>query len=515
MTDREVSISALLNKLADGWSASHRSLLDEVILRWEKRFDTRVQVKDIDENICNFVTYLSKIRLRGMYRLPCLIVGGKTSDLTPAVKKFWEKVKCPGRIPFVLTLSDIAYQQALYVVPRSDCLLLPPDQVLSLLDSADPQDTLKAYLRQQIPIRRLNPYTILHSTDGNMFFGRSKELDRLRYEKDVSFAIAGPSRIGKTSLLKQYNREMIREGDSRVAHIREVDFHDCQDRTPNGVARFFAMEINPSNRSNRMTAEGLVNFLKYQRSEHGHRLELLLDEVDEVCQGGAFNCLGKAAKEGICRLILSGRGSLLKMALSSHSPIGHRLDLIRPEPLDTESAKKLILEPLMDLGFRVIGVDQIIHDVFHLTGRLPHLLQSYGNKLVDIALVEGTDTISIEHIDRLKWDFEFAQYLTSPLQDIVDPKGRLLALSLLKESHRDFDIPSIQKFAEGLGFNLDYQKTKEMCNDLVIHNILAWNQGLYRIATGALSYYAREMRFLDDAIDKARHAIKTCPDSGM
>src|SRR3990170_553710 len=73
MTDREVSISALLNKLADGWSASHRSLLDEVILRWEKRFDTRVQVKDIDENICNFVTYLSKIRLRGMYRLPCLI----------------------------------------------------------------------------------------------------------------------------------------------------------------------------------------------------------------------------------------------------------------------------------------------------------------------------------------------------------------------------------------------------------------------------------------------------------
>jgi hypothetical protein len=510
MSSKEASKSNLIEVLANGWDPSYYRLVQELVMRWKNKFNTNTEIKYIGENELHFVTDLSDIRLRGMGEVECLLIGGDNPSIAHAVQKFWKEEKIPGRLPFVLTLSKLAYEQVQAVLPHERCLVLSAEQVQELLNATEPRQFLKRYIWQQIPKHRLIPYTILLPVEGAMFFGRHNDLDRLRNQEDVSFAIAGPSRIGKTSLVKQYKREMSREDNPQNPCRFYINLYDCKDKTPDGVARHIAMEVGPSSRSDKVTSDSLVHFLRYKRAMLDRPLDLLVDEVDEVCQGETFKALGAAARQGFCRLVLCGRGVLLKMALSTQSPLGCRLELIRLEPLDDKSARNLLLEPLADLGFSVDNPDRLVEHVFRLTGKLPHLLQFYGMKLANLATEEKTDTISMMHVDTLRWDFETAQYFTSPLlQDLADTETRLIALLLLKSGEQELKISLVRDIAAQQGLYLDHARTVDICNDLVINNVLAWHNGSFRIANEALAYYAHEMGYLDGALEEARRVAKS------
>ncbi|HMG73142.1 MAG TPA: hypothetical protein VK582_06530 [Pyrinomonadaceae bacterium] len=215
----------------------------------------------------------------------------------------------PASLPFILTLSEGCYRQAKQLLPNDRCLILNPDQIVQVLRNAARKLILE-YLLQQIPKARLSPYNLLRPAEGGMFFGRRTEVARLINDEATSFAIAGPGRIGKTSLLQRYLVEMVRRRDPRSRYRFLINFFDCNDTYGDTVARFIAMHIASSATSHRMTAGGLLNFLNYQSKDAP--LDLLLDEVDLVCDSDAFKALGAAARLGYCRLVLSGRGVLLK-----------------------------------------------------------------------------------------------------------------------------------------------------------------------------------------------------------
>ncbi|MCI0659592.1 MAG: hypothetical protein L0220_00810, partial [Acidobacteria bacterium] len=283
---------------------------------------------------------------------------------------------------------------------------------------------------------------------------------------------------------------------------------DCNDSSDDGIARFIAMHIAPSSRSDRVTNDDLVQFLRRQYSLHHGSLELLLDEVDLVCASRAFKSLAKAARQNICRLVLCGRSNLLKIALSPDSLLECRVELLRLQSLDHDSARELLICPLSDLGFSLDQPDRIIERLFRLTGRMPHLLQFYGKKLANLAIEEGTDIITQEHLDTLRWDFETAQYFISPLGDLTDLESHLVALSLLKDGRQVFSVPLVREIAAKYELHLSYARIGEICNDLVINNILAWDEGAFRLANESLPYYARQMKLLDgqlkDAYDRIR-----------
>src|SRR5258708_3862555 len=127
------------------------------------------------------------------------------------------------------------------------------------------------------------------------------------------------------------------------------------------------MKIAPSSKSNKMTTDGLLKFLIYQ-SKDGP-LDLLLDEVDLVCETDAFKALGIAARADHCRLVLCGKEVLLRMALSEKFLLGCRLTLTQLEPLDEKAATELILRPLTDLGFKIAEQAKVMEGVLRLTGR--------------------------------------------------------------------------------------------------------------------------------------------------
>lgn len=502
---KELSIAQLIERLEGGWQSVSSGLIQGLVQRWEARLNTKVEIVEIKEdteNILYFKADLSNICLRGMGKVPCIVLGG-VADLSNRVRDLYRKIASPHHLPFVLTLTDAVYNQAINVFPRDRSLILSPDQVKGLLDHEEPYEHLKQLLWQQIPKRQLSAYNLLLPAEKSIFFGRHNELDRLREAEEVSFAIAGPGRMGKTSLVKRYREEMISRHDPRSSCRFYINFYDCEDTTPNGVARFFAMAISPSNLSARMTADKLVNFLRHQSSSFGYPIDLLLDEVDLICQGNAFKSLAHAARLGLCRLVLCGRGVLLKTLLGSGSPIDCRLDLIKLEPLDEKSARTLILRPLADLGFKLADPAPLIDKVLRFTGRLPHLIQFSGQKLIEIALNEETDTISLSHIDKLMADFLTAQYFTKPLGEIMDTETQLAALLLLKEGVKEFTVQAAQEVLRRAGLDISHHRMLEICNDLVINNVLAWSNTSFRTVNEGLYYYAREMGYFNGALEEA------------
>lgn len=506
---KDVDTTLLIERLAHGWTSSHAGLAHELIQRWAAPLCQEADVIGIGENTAEFVTVLTDIRLRTMHEVRCLLVGGE-GDVSKTLQDFWTRFNSTHHIPFILTLSATAHDAAVELLRAGRCLILSPDQIDKMLRSQFPLLELKHLLLRQVPRRALIPYNLLVPAEGGMFFGRQNELSRLWDEDFTSFAVAGPGRIGKTSLGRFYKAERVRSRHPSSSRSFFISLYNAE-HLPDRVARFIAMKIQNSRRSDRMTAKDLLNFLLYQKKQRGGPLELILDEVDEDCEGEAFKVLGEAARSHLCRLILCGKGTLLKTMLSSKSPLDCRVDLIQLEPLDSTSARDLLIKPIEDLGFKIEKPESVTEEVLKLTGRMSHLVQLFGMKLVDRAIIDKTETVSIEQVEILKTDFFIAQFFIKSLNELENADAKLVALALLSESQQSFSVPEIQVIAGREGLHIDAVSTNNICLDLLVNNVLAWDNGSYRIANEGLPFYARKKDYLKNSLAEAREARRSKP----
>ena len=498
-----VNLEALLDRLARGWDASQAGLAQEFCHVFREHLGEAGSLKP-DAGRFEFVADLGKIRLRGTHTVYCLAVGGSNPALAGVASDYFRRVSAPGRLVCGIAFSAAAEEHLRAGFDSRRSLIVTCSEIRAILTASDPVRDLLRLMRARLPIRTLIPYTILLSAEGNMFYGRDSELQRLRDEDSTSFAIVGPSRIGKTSLLKQYIRSLQRSGDARAAAATYLDLYECTDKRALGVCRAIAMRLESSKRANRLTPDDFVNFLRYQHYRTGFVPTLVLDEVDEVCiDSNVREIWCTAAKQGACRFILAGRRNLLKTMLDPASPLAGRFELLRMEPLDSAAAERLFFDPLTDLGFVFPDRMECRERIFRLTGMLPHLVQFYAGRLAEVAIADGNDEITRDQLDRLQWDFETAQYFVSPLTDLATPQAKVVALSILKNGSPLISVAAAQRAAAEAGVVLSHAETFEICNELVISNVLTWKGGSFRISNDALSFYAKELGFLDQAYSEA------------
>ena len=315
---------------------------------------------------------------------------GTAREATDSVTTFWRDAGSKAAIPFVFCLSEESLLAARKVLPEQHALVLSSSNIVDILTSEDSRLVIKQHLRQQLARTRLNPYNFLRPAEGNMFFGRHGELGSLLRDRQSSFAIAGPSRIGKSSLLKRYVWELRRRHDPRRERIVLIDCYDCPDESSDSVARHIAVRMGET-WGLRRAAHDLPQLLKSRSQSLNGPVELLLDEVDGVCFSQAFNYLAEAARNGHVRLVLCGRANLLNMMHRQDCHLAQRLKLLQPEPLRPDVAQRLMTLPLGDLGFRLVDQDQLVEHFLTMTGRLPGLLQYYG-RASSILRYKGTPT---------------------------------------------------------------------------------------------------------------------------
>jgi hypothetical protein len=435
---------------------------------------------------------LSRIRFHGMDEVPCLVATASGNASLDEIEEFCQRLPV-GRIAIICALTTQIEAEAKKRAPARQCMVLGADRISQLLCADNARDHLRRLFLETFSKMTLIPFNLLRPVEGHMFFGRRFDLSKLLDQPNSSFALAGPEGLGKTSLIRQYERELIRSKDPRATGRSYVNFLSCSDATETGIARYLAMKIDPRKDSSELKPDRdeIVRFFKRQRGKNRERtLELLLDDVDEVCGSQVFQALGDCARQEICRLVLAGRSGLLELMLNKSSDLKGRLELLRLEPLDDESTKTLLLYPLEDLGWVVEAPNQFCERLSGLTGRLPHLLQYCGKKVCEIAIKRNLESIGLALLEEIKWDFETLNFVTAALRGIKNENLHMIALLLLRSRPRHVTATAVQHLAATVGIELDRESADDYCKRLVLESVLSWQKGDYQVASDALSDYA-------------------------
>ncbi len=501
----DAGVDQLLERLRGGWTSGTTGLVYDLLGYWHKQLATSVSVQSTLANGLCFTCNLSKIRLLGTDAVWCVLLSGHGPDLSATFLHYWSTVFAAGRLLCVLALSDEAYAVARERRATSTCILAP-SQVAEVLTQPDARQVLKAFLREQIPPRALIPFDIGVSANETMFYGRRSELRKLLEDGRSCFAIAGPSRIGKTTLVKAYLRHLKHEQPLRHRSAVLADLYECSDRSDHGVLRFIAKRIALSRWAERVTEYDFVGFLKYHERQLGQPLDLIIDEADDICQRPVVDELLRAAVgQKLCRLIFCGRGALFKAINTVSSPFAGRVKPVHLQPLSAAEAQALLVEPLTDLGFRIDAPE--ILEVVRLTGRLPHLLQWYGQRLAELAIDDGARAITREHLETLRWDHSMATQFTGTINELATDEAKLVALTLLKSKRESFTPTAVYEIVRPEA-EISHGRIPSICDELVMQNILTWDAHGYRIASGALAFYAEQLGLLDGELDEARQAVR-------
>jgi len=485
--ERAVPHHVLIERLGQGWRASHAEVAKDFISRWKDHLSCDVAAKESADSHLGFTCDLSSIRLRGMESVPCLLVGGDGKGTKELTEEFWRGVGL-DRTPVLIATSEASLSAARAALPPGRPLVIGPQAALRLLESPAPLACLKQELRSQIPRRNLIPFNIEHPAKGGMFCGRQKQMRCLRSES-ASFAVAGPARLGKTSLLLRFRQELVREGDPAAQSTFNITLYRCN-RSSEGVAQFIALAIDGRKSNSEISTDRLENFFRYWSNHFRRPIDLLLDEVDEVLHLDVFDTLEMIARIGYCRLVLAGKSRLLNVMLDQKRALAGRLSLMRLDPLTPSETETLFLGPLEDLGLTIKDRQRVLQVVEDLTGRMPHHVQFYGRALSHAALDRGSD-VDVAGLYEVRDAFETSAYFLGPLVSLPDPHSKSLAMALLNVPRQALTAPQVLSIAGTHGQILSIDEVWRICNDLVIETVLTWNRGLVEIANGTLIHHAK------------------------
>ena len=484
--------------LSGNWNSHTTEQAKDLAERFTHRFGKRPESLESGPSWVKFKLDLNEFHLRGLHHLaPCLILGGDEGVAITVANAFWSDVGARGELPIFLCSSQVQFQRCRDQIPTGRRLILSPNMVGTLLETGNSRAYLSDLMRQQISRLLLSPYNLTQPAEGNMFFGRQHELMRLLDDDGSSYVIAGPSRIGKSSLLKQYKREIIRRRDPRLSRLHLIDFYDCPGTDADTVAHHIAFRIEERQRTYEMTADKLVRFFRGQCKLNGGPLELICDEVDEVCSSDAFQYLAQSAKAGDVRLILCGRSpNLLNLELGTGSNACLRLVTLRPQPLDEHAARDLLRRPMADLGITIRDETRLLEHVCRMTGRLPHLLQFYGKRLVELATERKLDEVTEELVQVVESNYETVNFFVSPVHELKDAGTQTIARALLNDSRQSFTPLEIARVATRLGQTKSADEIYDICNMLVMQNVLAWTDNNFHVACEGIRHFSRKAGLL-------------------
>ena len=211
---------------------------------------------------------------------------------------------------------------------RSGIVIIDNSDVNEIALANDPAKVFYRIVRQQSNDDLIQPYNHFGATKKTMFFGRQKELARIKLNPNKSFAIFGGRRVGKTSLLTRIADDLSQDTSNKVVFFSAqgiTDIGDFSSRLLNGLA---GSKLNPNVMMRRFDLEQFRNDLKNEILLSSKRVDILVDEVDELVtidrkRGEPMLTLLRSINEELsdrCRFIFAGFRRLYDRVITYYSP---------------------------------------------------------------------------------------------------------------------------------------------------------------------------------------------------
>ncbi len=331
------------------------------------------------------------------------------------------------------------------------------DETLLVFLGREYESRLRAFFQCTLPAADVNPYVpyVAGNVPREMFFGRAEQVRKLldRYGPAIVY---GGRQLGKSSLLRSLQRDFhdpAKEQYSFIADIKHLGGpaglggpEDVWGAIGRGLHEAGLLK-RPVSRPEKV--EEAVRALMMTRPQCS--VLVLLDEADDFLTADSKS--GFAVVSGLKRLmdhsdrrfkvVFAGLHNVRRFSTIPNQPLAHLGTPIVIGPLDPPSARRLVCEPLMALGYRFADGEAEVLNILTLCNYHPGLLQLFCSRLVrylryglgvlppytvtaeDVQAVYRDPALRGEIRDRFLWTLE------------LDPRYRLLVSAMIYDQITD------------------------------------------------------------------------------
>lgn len=391
-------------------------------------------------------------------------------------------------------------------------------QQRAIFDAASPTRVMQDVLLDQIPLAQLSPYETSRLVTGNRFFGRRAYLKKILQQPRVNFIIMGIRRIGKSSLLREVQRQLdlsdpVEEKQQRRVYVDCSVFQSEDDFYHEIISQLSPIDMKRFERQTQ-SQRFKSQMFHYLAGQEGGQITYLLDEVDGLLNGlgghyELFEAMRRAsAKNNDARFIVAGFRQLRQAAETLDSPLFHFGEIVTLKPLDGDEVREMVVEPLERLRIKLEGRDDIAQRIYRETAGQPNLVQYYCRTLLEQLKPEGPRSISLPDLESVYTNQDFRDFLIQTFLSNTVPLERAIVFAVAakyKEPDATFSLKDIDTELYRHRFEIDFGQLNAACRSLAAAGVFTGpDRKQYRFSVPLLSRMLEEEYPLDFVFDKAR-----------
>ena len=456
------AVESSLNDLHFNLSKRSRGLAKSAAVRLVQTLGRLVNYNDVTSTersnqhvpiLCDRLVKFFPTRLRGFDRILHIMV---SDHIRPnrldyeQCKNYASELGLQHRFFILLNAGNTPALKRTAMEDKAKLVILDANDIAEIVNSENPRVIFNRLLSFQIDIDDIQPYDHIGEARGRMFFGRKKDLRRIVSRPERSFIIFGGRRIGKTSLLRRVQEQIQDRTNTVFISAQGVRQNmDICEKIVNGI-------LGPSpDRRAIMAGSRLDQFYSFVKSailSSGKRWTFLIDEIDDFIIHdrqhrnevlATLRDLDSELREG-CRFIFAGFRTSYQSLLNYYSPARNFIDPIILKPLDFESAKQLVIEPIEEeLGY-VFENKTIVDDILDFASYHPCHIQRFCSLLLNQVHSKNKHLITEQDVKDSISDSDFRTSILETFYWNTTPSQQLIVLSVLdRDSFTIDDVYSV------------------------------------------------------------------------
>lgn len=356
----------------------------------------------------------------------------------------------------ILLLSDnqTKFFQLSQELPWQFALLNSDDQQ-RIMKSPKPISELATIFREQRSLHWLLPYSVSGPVTDSRFFGRAREVKRVLETSNINIAVTGVRRIGKTSLLREAQRQLSTQESSNPNRIVYLDGAEFESEAE--VVRETVRMLDPRELYRLSLQEYpwyFPDFLRRMAKRNHAPIMFLIDEFDSLLEiiadsrtmheGPLLNAFRAGSNQDFCHFVVAGGHQLRRAMTNIDSPLYNFMSPIYLSAFSLSDTRELIVTPLENAGITILQPTEFVTLIHNSTGGLPNYIQYVCQALVAHLENTGGANLAPDDLSYLLEDQSLNNFvLGSFYENLSNFEKIVILIPILYAIERDFSLPEI------------------------------------------------------------------------
>jgi hypothetical protein len=352
-----------------------------------------------------------------------------------------------------------------------DFIVLDGRALRHIIMARHPERRLIDIILGQVDLTVVSPYVTSGPVPENMFFGRDNEIKTItRKIKDASFALVGGRKIGKTSTLTKIYRMLAETMDHFPLYL------DCQPVRDyvtffEAVSAIWEVRLpGPTPQNFRSMATDLAR--EWRRGT----IVILLDEVDALLQYDLqhqetlFRVFRALSQEAKSRFVFCGERLLDARLHAPDSPLFNFCDVIHLSHLDQQSTRRIIREPMADMGIDFEDLDTTVAHIVDISSCHPNIVQYICQRLLQAINARGSRVIKLTDLAAVAESGTFREFLLEVVWGNATALEKMISLLMIPQPMTA--LSQLDEKLGHLGIRAKHRQLEEAMRGLDLYSIV-------------------------------------------